>query len=226
MKKLKRLNKSFDNSTQAIASISEEDLALINRYTLSVHKAENLYCFKAVLCDNEVDRDFEHFTKEALDKLAVLFLGKTFIADHNWKSENQKARIYKLEVEQTGQLNSLGEPYCRLVASCYMVNIEQNRGLIAEIDAGIKKEVSVGVAVKKRVCSICGTDRSEKRCEHWKGHIYQQKTCTFSLEEPQDAYEVSFVAIPAQRNAGTTKQFQEDSLQAQVYRLKIQILNT
>lgn len=226
MKKLERLNKSFDNSTQAIDSISEEDLALINRYTLSEHKAESLYCFKAVLCDNEVDRDFERFTKESLDKLSVLFLGKTFIADHSQKSENQKARIYKLEVEQSGQLNSLGEPYCRLVANCYMANIEQNKGLIAEIDAGIKKEVSVGVAFQKCVCSICGANRREKHCGHLPGRTYRQKTCIVSLEEPKDAYEVSFVAIPAQRNAGTTKQFQEDSSQAQAYRLKIQILNT
>lgn len=113
-----------------------------------------------------------------------------------------------------------------MVASCYMVNIEQNRGLIAEIDAGIKKEVSVGVAVKKRVCSICGTGRSEKRCEHWKGHIYQQKTCTFSLEEPQDAYEVSFVSNSCTAQRGHYQTISRRFFTGPGIQLKIQILNT
>lgn len=83
-------------------------MALINRYTLSVHKAENLYCFKAVLCDNEVDRDFEHFTKEALDKLAVLFLGKTFIADTTGKAKTKRHVFTNWKLNRPGSLTPWG----------------------------------------------------------------------------------------------------------------------
>lgn len=224
MNKIGTIYKNFDHSTHSLASLSEEDLRLINQYTLRELKSEDLFCFRAVLCDNEVDRTGEQFTRHSLDKLAVLFAGKTFIADHNRISENQKARIYKLEVEALDRLNSLGEPYCRLVASCYMANIEENRGLIAEIEAGVKKEVSVGVAVKQRICSVCGRNSTERPCSHIAGKRYKNELCVFRLEEPADAYEVSFVAVPAQRNAAVMKKFDEEG-SAEVYRIRMQILN-
>ncbi len=52
-----------------------------------------------VLCDNQVDRDFECFTKAALEKLKELFLGKTGIFDHSMRSGGQTARIYDCRVE-------------------------------------------------------------------------------------------------------------------------------
>lgn len=44
-------------------------------------------------------------------------------------------------------------------------------------------------------------------CTHIKGAKYGDKTCSVILDEPFDAYEWSFVAVPAQKNAGVTKQF-------------------
>ena len=85
-----------------------------------------------------------------------------------------------------------------------MVRTDDNRGLIAEIDGGIKKEVSVGCAVKRRVCSICGEEAGAS-CGHQPGQVYDGKLCYLSLEEPADAYEFSFVAVPAQPQAGVVK---------------------
>ena len=45
------------------------------------YKPEEVYTFSVVLCDNEVDRDGECFTKETLEELAKLFVGKTGILD-------------------------------------------------------------------------------------------------------------------------------------------------
>ena len=39
----------------------KDDLALINRYTRRPFSEEEIYTFSVVLCDNEVDRDFERF---------------------------------------------------------------------------------------------------------------------------------------------------------------------
>jgi hypothetical protein len=57
--------------------------------------------------------------------------------------------------------------------------------------------------VKRVVCSICGEEL--RRCAHKKGERYGGKLCFASLEEPTDAYEFSFVAIPAQPGAGVIK---------------------
>ena len=77
--------------------------------------------------------------------------------------------------------------------------------LIAEIDGGIKKEVSVGCSMGRSVCSICGAESGT--CTHVRGQTYDGKLCFAELKDPTDAYEWSFVAVPAQRNAGVVKHF-------------------
>lgn len=57
------------------------------------------------------------------------------------------------------------------------------------------------------MCSVCGVDNRKMYCEHYNGREYDGKTCFFALGEPKDAYEVSFVAVPAQKDAGVTKNY-------------------
>lgn len=191
--------------------ITPEDLALINQHTIREFSAKELFVFKTVLCDNEIDRDGEAFSRGSLEKMAKLFLGKTIISDHEPKAENQQARIYRTKVVEGGKIASTGEPYTKLVGWCYLPRLESNQNLITEIEAGIRKELSVGCSIKKQTCSICGKDRTREFCGHRKGETYDGKTCYVKLEEPSDAYEVSFVAVPAQPNAGVTKQFKNQT---------------
>lgn len=191
--------------------ITPDDLACINQHTIREFSAEELFVFKATLCDNEVDRDGEAFSRGSLEKMAELFLGKTIIADHEPKAKNQQARIYQTEVVEDGRTASTGEPYAKLIARCYLPRLESNQNLITEIEAGIRKELSVGCSIRKQTCSICGKDRTHEFCGHRKGETYEGKTCYVKLEEPSDAYEVSFVAVPAQPNAGVTKHFKNQT---------------
>lgn len=170
---------------------------------------EELYAFPLILCDNEIDRDNEKFTVSALEELAKLFIGKTGIFDHDMSSKDQTARIYTAQVKTDASRKTAdGEPYTYIQAKAYMVRTEKNKDLIAEIDAGIKKETSVGCSVKSVLCSICGKDLRSEGCEHIKGRIYGGKLCCHLLSEPADAYEWSFVAVPAQKNAGVTKSYE------------------
>ena len=174
----------------------EAQLAKINLYSKTPLKAGEVYCFSVRLCDDLPDRDYERFDTAALPVLAELFRGKTGIADHDWSAERQIARIFDTEV-----LSENGARYIR--AHCYMLRTEKNADLISEIEGGIKKEVSVGCAVRRTVCSVCG--KPYGTCEHRKGLDYDGKTCYAVLCEPTDAYEFSFVAVPAQRQAGVLK---------------------
>lgn len=188
--------------------IEQSQLEQINRHSRRELKPEEIYTFSVVLCDNEVDRDLEAFSKESLDKLAELFLGKTGVFDHDARGKNQSARIFRTEVEEIPEKRtSYGAPYYRLKAQAYMVRSERLRDLILEIDAGIKKEVSIGCRVAKRCCSICGEDLSRGGCEHLPGEEYHGGLCFVMLQEPVDAYEWSFVAVPAQKNAGVVKNY-------------------
>ncbi len=128
------------------------------------------------------------------------------------KSKDQTARIYCAEVmtDETRKTAD-GEVYTYIKAKAYMVRTEKNKDLIAEIDAGIKKETSVGCCVKDISCSICGKNIKTQGCEHQKGKEYGGKLCCYLLSEPSDAYEWSFVAVPAQKNAGVIKSFEPAS---------------
>ena len=190
----------------APAAVTGEDLALINALARKELKAEEVYTFSVRLCDNEVDRDFERFAPQTLEGLAGLFVGKSGIFDHQWSARGQAARIYKTEVvREPEKLTRAGDGYCWLKGYAYMLRTDSAKDLIAEIEGGIKKEVSVGCAVERSVCSVCGADLREGQCGHKKGEVYDGKLCYASLEGAGDAYEFSFVAVPAQPAAGVVK---------------------
>lgn len=188
--------------------ITSEVMEKINRFAVEQLSPKDVFCFSVTLCDNDIDRDGERFSRASLQKLAELFVGKTGIFDHDPKGEKQTARIFDTCVkEQGGRLTSDGQPYCALCASAYMVRTGANADLIKEISGGIKKEVSVSCAVARQVCSVCGADKAKSACAHIKGRQYGEKLCYVTLEQPTDAYEWSFVAVPAQVNAGVTKHY-------------------
>ena len=187
-------------------AVDEQELKLINEWSRKELSAEEVYAFGVRLCDNEIDRDGERFTEQTLKELAELFVGKSGVFDHQWSAKGQAARIYRTEVvREEGQVTGMGDTACYLKGYAYMLRTEGNRDLIAEIEGGIKKEVSVGCAVGRRACSICGGEPGE--CEHVKGERYDGKLCCVELTDAVDAYEWSFVAVPAQRKAGVVKGF-------------------
>ena len=188
------------------AALNPGDLELIGALARKPLGQEEVYTFSVRLCDNEIDRDFERFTVQTLEQLAPMFVGKAGIFDHQWSARGQAARIYKTEiVREPERLTRAGDGYCWLKGYAYMVRTEGSKDLIAEIEGGIKKEVSVGCAVEHAICSVCGCDRSQADCEHEKGREYGGQLCWADLEGAKDAYEFSFVAVPAQPAAGVVK---------------------
>lgn len=180
--------------------VTEKDLKLINQYTMKDLTAENVFTFKLAICDNQIDRDFEQFTDSALSGLAKLFKGKTVISDHAMSTANQCARVYNTEVIKNGDIS-------QLVGYCYTIINGNTKSFIDDVEAGIKKEVSISCSVEKCVCSICGIDNRKAYCPHSAGRDYGGKQCTYKLDGAKDAYEVSFVAVPAQKEAGVIKSY-------------------
>ena len=198
-----------ERSEAAAGLPGKQELEAINRFARTPLTAEQAYTFSLRLCDNEVDRDFERFSAPALERLGELFVGKSGVFDHQWSARGQTARIYRTEVvREPSMTTAAGDEYRWLKGWAYLLRTEKNADFIAEIEGGIKKEVSVGCSVRHSVCSICG---AEGGCRHVKGQVYDGKLCFMELREPADAYEWSFVAVPAQRSAGVLKRFgQED----------------
>ena len=171
-------------------------LESINALAKAELTAEQVYVFSLRLCDDQVDRDHERFDAEALAGLARLFIGKTGILDHQWSAGNQVARIFETEVVREDRVSYIK-------AWAYIRRGGRAEELIADIEAGILKEVSVGCTMGMAVCSVCGSEYGT--CGHRKGEHYDGQLCCAILREPMDAYEFSFVAVPAQREAGVLK---------------------
>ena len=160
------------------------DLEAIGAFTRRAFAPEELYVFSVVLCNNDVDRDHEKFTRRALEKLGALFVGKTGIFDHSMKSGDQAARIYATAVVPVpGRKTADGEDLVTLQAKAYMVRTPGNAELITQIDGGIKKEVSVSCAMGSAVCSLCGADRRSGGCSHVPGRSYDGKVAFTVLSE-------------------------------------------
>lgn len=202
-------------SVQPLA-VTDDDLKQINKYTLSPVTAEDVFIFKATMADNEQDdRNYMPFDLKALQHLKKLYVGKTMLKDHYRRADNQIARIYDTElVQNANKQTELGELHTELIAKIYMVKTDSNKDLIAEILGGIKKEVSTSCTPEKMVCNICGTDNMVKYCRHYPGVEYtiedgsatgSKKRCKMLLSGAKEAYELSFVAVPAQPRAGTHK---------------------
>lgn len=186
--------------TQASAGdmATPAQMEAINGQARASLTAEQVYVFSLRLCDDQVDRDFERFDTQALPTLAKMFIGKTGVVDHKWSSDAQVARIFATEV-----VRQAGVSFIK--AWAYIRRGGAGDEVIADIEAGIKKEVSVGCAMGRAVCSICGSEYGT--CGHKKGEHYDGQLCCAILREPLDAYEFSFVAVPAQSQAGVLKGF-------------------
>lgn len=196
--------------------VTDADLKKINKYTLSPVSADDVFIFKASIADNEQDdRNHMPFNLKSLQDLKKLYPGKTMLKDHRRMADNQIARIYDTElVQDANKQTELGELHTELIAKIYMIKTDSNKDLIAEIIGGIKKEVSTATVPSKMICNICGTDNMKDYCRHWPGIEYtvedgsakgSKKRCKMLLSGAKEAYELSFVAVPAQPRAGTHK---------------------
>lgn len=200
------INKNYTTENQ-VGVPTDEDMLLINEYSLRPLEKDEIFSFSVKLCDNDIDRDFERFNEDSLKALEKLFVGKTGILNHSMKSEDQTCRTYKTQfIVDNEQKTVDGLPYMYLKAWCYTVKSEKNQPLIKDIESGIKKEVSISCASNSRICSVCG----KTHCGHIQGKEYDGEICYKTLTDITDAYEWSFVAVPAQRQAGVTKSFKKE----------------
>lgn len=179
-------------------TLTPEDLKTINGMATKDFGKDDIFVFRFVACDNQVDRNMERFDDSALDEMAELYKGVTMLKDHEPRADNQVARIYKTGI-RSGE-NGLKQ----LICYAYVPVNEHTGVFISEIEAGIKKEISVSCSIRNSICSICGKDRCEN---HRKGKIYDGQRCCRTLKGITDVYEISFVAVPAQKGAGVIKAY-------------------
>lgn len=217
---------NYDNEVVFAPIPTEEDYELIKGMmgTEEIPR-DGLYVYKVLLCDNMVDRDSQMFTHKSLERIRDLYIGKVGIKDHSPTAGNIHSRIYKTElVVDEGKQNELGDNYEYVLGYAYTINNEENKAFINEIRGGLKKEVSVGLSNRSLICSICNKEMYSDGHEHVEGETYGGEKCIGLIDDVDDVYEFSFVAIPSQRKAGIIKAFnkkEENSMNLKQIALKI-----
>ena len=85
--------------TEKSGAPTEAELEKINRLSRRILKADEVFVFSVVLCDNDVDRDFERFSEQSLKTLAALYIGKTGIFDHSCKGRVSSTRRWNIPTD-------------------------------------------------------------------------------------------------------------------------------
>ena len=201
----KATKKSFEVET---IGVTNEDLELINKHTIKPLTADDVYVFKVILCDNDVDRVYDKMSDAFLEEFAEKSKGLTGLKDHDWESDNQLSRLYDTEVViDTENVTILGEPRKYVLGKAY--TLTKYTDYIDKINAGLLKEASISFDSIDDTCSICGavTTKGSKEIAicpngHEMGKIYDGKLCYNNINKLKDSYEWSLVAVPCQRGSG------------------------
>lgn len=135
-----------------------DQLLAINGYTLKTHGADEVYVRQFIVSHTGLDRDKEIISDNLLQNMADTLAGKGLFVKHPGSPDGESApgvgKWFETEIK-TLSLDearaALGEPIefapdastaKLLFASAYIPRIEENKGLIAKIDAGVAGYVS------------------------------------------------------------------------------------
>jgi len=183
------------------------ELTAINQYTIRTHTADEVYARTMYLAHNAIDRDREAIADDLLQQLANTLPGKGFFIKHPTSYDGDsgpgEGRFFHAEIKRISldeARTALREPDLKflegtteallLEASFYTVRAGRE-DLIADIDAGVAGDVSMGFSYAERA-------RVQDADENLQG---------YRLLAPGKAYEGSLVWLGAQNGARITKQF-------------------
>lgn len=220
-------------TSSGIYTPTPEQMEVINGFTMSPKSQDEVRAFGLWSCNNLLDRDDERFTTECVKGFAAMeapfsFIGKSFMADHDYQTAKIRGRIFEV-----GTAEHEGGTF--LTNDVFVPNTERYAGYLEDVDFGMQWAVSVGVVIDKATCAIpgCGATVYTSRwfgswCDegHEKGFYYVPGKeeddgwgfflpvdpatkgavkATVDLDDPIDGYEISQVFLGAQYFAELAK---------------------
>ena len=196
---------NIENHSKNTDSISKRDMELINKFAYKPLTPDDVYVFSIKLCDSERDRDNERFTWSALKDIEELAIGKQGIIDRGYAKGSIIARIFDTTFYTDMGFDKDGHPKYWVEAKAYMVRNADTEEAIKEIDAGIKKEVSISCSCFDMVCSVCGSKWGH--CQHTKGKYYDDAICIKEIQTVNALFEWSFVVPPVHSEKSKVKRY-------------------
>lgn len=183
-----------------------EQLEKINRLSKKQFKAEDLFVFDAKFIGDGMVPDrfmkldkalIEAFVEDAKNGDVAYMINHAWATWEPMRGLPNFGRVFDSWLAES---NDLPDETVAQYGSIYIVRSDvEKQGttanqVIADIEAGILFDVSIGFGYRKAECSICGNDiRDWRKCEHWPGKEYDGKLCYVIARPPGDEFEVSSV---------------------------------
>ena len=186
--------KQFNTELQA-PPLSPELKSRIEALASGPVPDDQIYVAQAKLANDQVDRSYERFPVEYLQRFAETIPGKALLPGHD-QSAVPIGRWIDGAVEQ----DAAGIHH--LVARFY---VAAESDLATRLRLGIAKDVSIRFRAAGRTCDLCGEAYDgPKRCEHNKGQDYEGRVCTVTYSgdvKRVEALEGSLVWLACQTGA-------------------------
>ena len=201
----KQLYPKIARKANATGTPESEELKLINQFTIREHSADEVYARTMVIAHNGIDRDREVIDDKLIEALADSLAGKGLFIKHpsGWDGDSGpgEGRFYHAEAKRMSldaAREVLREPNLKflegteeavLLEASFYTTIENREKLIADIDAGVAGDVSLGFSYAERNPVTDG----------------EESVIATRLMAPGVAYEGSLVWLGAQPGARITK---------------------
>lgn len=183
-----------------------EQLEKINRLSKKQFKPEDLFVFDAKFIGDGMVPDrfmkldkalIEGFVEDAKNGDVAYMINHAWATWGPMRGLPNFGRVFDSWLAES---NDLPDETVAQYGSIYIVRSDvEKQGttanqVIADIEAGILFDVSIGFGFRKAECSICGNDiRDWRKCEHLPGREYEGKLCYIIAKPPGDEFEVSSV---------------------------------
>lgn len=172
-------------------SLSQDDVMLaINAFSVRELAASEVAVFTADICSDQVDLHFSRFPVEELEKIAGMLPGTPLMERHDVRGTLPRGTWFRswLHWGDDGVVTVRGQ--------VYLLRSADNAEFIAQMEAGVYREISIGFAFRLPVCSVCGEDL--RTCEHVPGKTYEGEVCHYVMRDVTDVHEASLVAAGSQ----------------------------
>jgi hypothetical protein len=182
-----------DRAIELRATQRDGMMDAINQIALKPLAPEDVAVFRLELCNNQIDSHNSMFPDDELPVIAMKVIGKPLMELHDLRGSLPRGTFFASEVVSDGAKKTV-------VCDVYIPRIEENREAIANIEAGVYREISIGFSFRTPECSVCGKDL--RMCEHVPGREYEnasgKRMCYYTMRGILDVLEGSIVPSGAQ----------------------------
>jgi len=185
---LYRRSAAIERQTQA--TVSDEDMALINVYALRTLTPADVIVREALVCNDLPDAYDTQFMRYALEQVSQMLPGAPLLRNHaTFTAEDLPVGIwYRAACEQRDEAL-----WTR--AAFYMVREPLTESIAMRMDGGVVREVSLSwwMARNAMTCSVCGKQMFGEQCSHIPGEAYGDRTCVVQMQKIEGVDEASLV---------------------------------